>query len=104
MSDLKKLMKDVSEKWVFNETNYPGFDRLSPHQQKLFIIRHIRDHMDKAEGVIATQTEHADHGGYMDSIAFKMATAKILINTLQLALVLEMDSEELMERISRVLS
>lgn len=58
---------------------------LSPTEGRAFIITHGVKHIQKAIGVIATETEVADHGVGMRPDALQTATVKIFINAMMMA-------------------
>jgi len=93
--DLSSLMLFIGERYTFTDKNYPGLDQLTPEQRKVFAVRHSQLHMSKSAGAIATEAEAADHGGQMDQERLKVATTKMLINSLKLAEELGMTPEDL---------
>ena len=101
--DLASLMSFIGERYTFTEEHYPGFSQLTPKQQKLFAVRHSQLHMSKSTGAIATEAEAADHGGEMNSENLKVATTKMLINTLKLAEELGMTPEDIAASVPRVM-
>ncbi len=96
---LDGLIVVVGARYPFDEAHYPGFDSLTPEKQQLFALNHLLKHLVKATGTIATQLENTDHGGEHDIEIVRQTTAKLLVNALNLARVLEIDAEELATRI-----
>ena len=82
---LDDLMETVLRHWSFDANSYPVMVGLSEKDSKVFALRHILMHQNKAVGRLAEVCEPADHGAPLDEEKLRTATRNFLINTLQLA-------------------
>ena len=97
MCDLQDLMDYIEKRYVFSPENYPRMRTMSAIKRFVFAVNHSHLHMSKSLGVIAAVLEGHDHanGGVMNVGDIKIATAKMLINTLKLAQELGMSADDL---------
>ena len=101
---LHDLMLKIKVSYPFTPEKYPAMKGLAFGQPITdFAVNHSCKHMAKTVGALATQCEAADHGGVMDREKLREAAAKMTINTLNLASVLEMSAEELVEAVGKEL-
>ena len=101
--NLASLMQYIGERYTFTEEHYPGFNKFSEKEQKVFAVRHSHLHMSKSAGKIAAEAETADHGGTMNEEKLCVATAKMLVNALKLAQELGMSAEDLAAKVPEVM-
>ncbi len=102
-TDLGVLMRLIGERYQFTPEHYPELIRLTTDEQRTaFAVKHSALHMMKWVGAIAAQGESSDHGGEMDFDALRIATAKMLVNTLVLAKELGMQPWRLGEMVTEV--
>jgi len=102
-SDLASLMPFIAERYVFDSKSYPGFDDLSPAQQRLFMVNHSVLHMNKSLGRIAGEVEAADHGDLIKHEELIVATMKMVVNSLRLAEALGLSPDEVAKRVPKVM-
>ncbi|MEI7719647.1 MAG: hypothetical protein WCI89_00325 [bacterium] len=102
-TDLVALMRLIGERYQFTPEHYPELVQLVGEQRTAFAVKHSALHMMKSVGAIAAQGEAADHGDLMDIGALRIAIAKMLVNTLKLAEVLEIEPWVLGELVPEVM-
>ncbi|KND50425.1 MAG: hypothetical protein AB202_02105 [Parcubacteria bacterium C7867-007] len=94
-TDLTSLMQVIGDGFPFTQEKYPNGDLSTPEKTLAFAVRHSSAHIAKTGGIIAAQAENYDHGGELDPEALRMATTKMLVNTLNLANALGMTAQDL---------
>ncbi len=120
MADLNDLVAQVQASWVYTPERYPAMSGLYHGEKFWFKVKHTGVlHMAKSLAPVvvelltifasvAAECEHADHGD--DQItrerrdALKTLIAKLHINTLGLATIIEMSGEELQRRVYEILA
>lgn len=120
MSDLNNLVARVQASWVYTPERYPAMGGLYHGEKFWFKVKHTGVlHMAKSLAPvvvelltifasIAAECEHADHGD--DQLtrqrrdALKMFIAKLHINAMSLATIVEMSGEELQRRVDEILA
>lgn len=101
---LASLMAFIGARYRFSGENYPNADLSTPEKVLAFAVLHSLKHISKSAGAIATETEAQDHGGVMDEENLRIATAKMLVNTLKLAEELGMSPGELGAMVPKVMA
>ena len=89
--DLDKIMLQLEQGWIFSDLEHPTMQRPC-YADRLFGVRHILLHQVKAIGRIAEIMERGEHlpgAKVVDWSVAKEATFKMLLNTLRLAVHLE---------------
>lgn len=90
------LMDLVAQHWPFDEQSYPGLVQLAGNTEwRMFALRHILMHQQKAAGRLAEVCEPVDHGAPLDEEKLRLVTRNFLINTLRLASAAGMTAEGL---------
>ena len=100
-NDLNSLIHRAEEKFDFNEEKYPELVGASDEVTYRFAIRHASMHFAKTAGKIIAHSEDIDHGGLGDTEELKTNVAKSLLNTLRLAGLLNMNEQDLVNRINQ---
>ena len=101
---LQALMSHIGSVYAFVPEKYPDLRAITGWPGRChFAVRHTALHMAKSTALVATQAEAADHGGKIDLDALRVAAAKQVINALNLAHVLEISAEQLIETINEEL-
>ena len=100
---LASLMAFIGARYTFTNEHYPAADLSTPDKVRAFAVSHSLKHISKSAGKIAAETEAQDHGGTMDEKNLRIATAKLLVNTLKLAEELGMSPDELVAMVPRVM-
>jgi len=92
------------------QTRYPPASKEYPHRQALstdnrlsFLVNHSVLHMCKVIGSLSTECEASDHGKELNSDILRTAAAKMLINSIKLAVDLDMTPDTLVNELSRVM-
>lgn len=101
--NLAYLMEFIGNGFPFTQERYVNSDLSTPEKALAFAVGHSQKHMAKTTGQIAAETEKHDHGGNMDIESLKVATAKAVVNALNLANALGMTAEEIAKRIPQVM-
>lgn len=101
---LASLMDFIGARYTFTNENYPNVDLSTPEKIRAFAVSHSLKHISKSAGKIATETEAQDHGGMMNEENLRIATAKMLVNTLKLAEELGMSPDELGAMVPKVMT
>lgn len=103
-TDLAPLMSVVAGEFQFTDAKYPGRRRCTNDDERfVHDVSHSHKHLSKAVGEIGAQVERADHGYLMDEIALRDRVASLANSVLNLANVLRMPAEELVERMLKQL-
>lgn len=101
LSTLQQAIDDIASRFVFDETNYPLLQKLTPEERLQFSINHCLQHMMKQVGKIAAHLEDRDHGGAGNPEVLKEALVKEFINVLRLAELLQVSAEELLKSVPK---
>lgn len=101
--DLAALMATVQAGFPFTQDRYPNGDLGTPEKTRAFAVRHSSVHMAKTGGQIAAEAEKYDHGNQINEAKLKIAVAKMLVNTLNLANILGVTAEELQDLVPQVM-
>ena len=101
---LASLMLFIGARYTFTNEHYPNIDLSTPEKVRAFAVSHSLKHISKSAGKIAAETEAPDHGGVMDEKSLRIATAKMLVNTLKLAEELGMSPDELGAMVPQVMA
>lgn len=95
---LQELINRIHSSWSCHKENYPNIDVSDGISER----RHVVLHAMKAVGVLAGQHEGHDHG-HQNTAAYREATAKLVIDALKLAALQDMNEEDLVKEMSRIL-
>ena len=95
-SSLDDVIAFIAEKQPFTAERYPALRvKGMPRRDKdRFAISHSILHMNKSIGELAREVEHADHGLGMDYAVLRIATMKMVANSLRLAEALGMNQTD----------
>lgn len=119
MADLSALLSQVSVSWRYNPDRYPAMAGLYRTEKLEYTLGHVGLHMTKSVvplamdilvllSEIATDAERAQHTRANMTperrAQWKTLVAKLLINTLGFATVLEMDAAELEVLVAKILA
>ena len=103
-STLAFLMAFIKARYTFTNEHYPNADLSTAEKVHAFAVSHSLKHMIKSVGKIAAETEAQDHGGTMNEENLRIATAKMLVNTLNLAEELGMSPDDLSAMVPKVMA
>lgn len=119
MAALSELLSQVSASWIYNSGRYPAMAGLYKAERLDYTLGHVGVHMTKSVvpltmdvlallAEIATDTERTQHARADMTperrAKWKELVAKLLINTLGFATVLEMDAAELEVLVAKILA
>jgi len=96
--DISELMELVKQNWQFDEEHYPGLPSDSD-VKKLFSLKHVLYHQQKAVGKMAEAIEPYDHGKELNVSLLKLAVRNSFINTVRMACVLGITPHGLAEEV-----
>ena len=95
LTRLHDLMLKIRVSYPFDAAHYPELKGADVRKTLEFAVEHSLMHSIKSLGTIAAESERADHGGQMDHGNLYKATAKMVINVLNLANAIGVSAEEL---------
>lgn len=102
---LHELSTHIAEHFRFDTDNYKKLPD-DAEEARLFALRHMKDHMSKSVGAMATMFEASDHSGNFppeNDQELKQLTVKMLINTLKMAEILDVSPNQLLEDASNMI-
>lgn len=95
-SSLQDIIDFIAEEQPFTGERYPALraKNLSSRDKALFALKHSLLHMNKSMGVLSTEAERADHGIGADYAILRIASMKMLANSLRLIEALGMNQTD----------
>ncbi len=93
--NIQELISYIAKRYQFTPEKYPEIKDMTEEEKLSFAIRHLSIHFSKTAGKVATVSEARDHGGEIDFESLKVDVAKSLLNTLRLAELVKVSSDEL---------
>lgn len=97
--DLQELSDLLVKKWPFDIDNYPELEGKSRAETRVFAIKHIILHQNKALGNLSEFVERCDHRkskSSFDDTSTTISVIKMFCNTLRLAEIIGLDTQVLL--------
>lgn len=101
--DLLTLMELIQTRYPSTWKEYPSLEAVSKRNRLPFLVNHSVLHMCKAIGSLSSECEASDHGKELNTDVLRSAATKMVINSIKLAVDLDMTPETLMNELSRII-